>query len=163
MTTSTKICSPKEALALRRIWQLLDQTVVFTNGCFDILHLGHVDYLEKARNLGDKLIVGINTDLSVQRLKGSSRPVAPLESRARVIASLQFVDCVVAFEEDTPKQLIELLAPDILTKGSDYTVETIVGADFVLSHGGKVETLDLVDGFSTSTIIQTIIEKNNNP
>ncbi|HOY94249.1 MAG TPA: D-glycero-beta-D-manno-heptose 1-phosphate adenylyltransferase [Catalimonadaceae bacterium] len=127
--------------------------VVFTNGCFDLVHLGHVDYLEKARNLGDFLVVGINTDKSVSDLKGPLRPVSSEKSRARVLASMGFIDLVVLFGEPTPKELIEEIKPDILTKGNDYTVENIVGADFVMGRGGKVETLPLVEGYSTTNLV----------
>lgn len=130
--------------------------VVFTNGCFDILHAGHVDYLEKARNFGDKLVVGLNTDSSVKRLKGESRPVNPELARARVLAALEFVDAVVLFHEDTPLELIVSIRPDILVKGADYDIKNIVGADFVLNNGGRVETVPLTDGFSTSGIIEKI-------
>jgi rfaE bifunctional protein nucleotidyltransferase chain/domain len=155
--SSSKIVSWKDAEAI--ILQRKDEgeKVVFTNGCFDIIHLGHVDYLEKARNLGGFLVVGLNTDASVSRIKGPSRPVCNELSRSRVMASLGFVDLVVFFDEPTPLELIQALKPDILTKGQDYTIENIVGADFVLSHGGSVETIPLVNGFSTSSIIQKII------
>ncbi len=133
--------------------------VVFTNGCFDILHLGHVDYLEKARNLGDYLVVGLNSDASVSRIKGPSRPVVEEKSRARVMASLSFVDAVVIFDQATPQELIEFLRPDILTKGQDYLPENIVGAKFVLESGGRVETIPLVEGFSTSRIVDKINSK----
>ncbi|MEQ9373859.1 MAG: D-glycero-beta-D-manno-heptose 1-phosphate adenylyltransferase [Imperialibacter sp.] len=137
-------------------WHAEGLSVVFTNGCFDILHLGHVDYLERARQLGDKLVVALNTDASVQRLKGPERPIVNEASRARVMAALGFVDLVVFFDEETPKELIEALQPDILVKGGDYTVETIVGADFVLKHGGKVIPLPLIDGYSTTTFVNKI-------
>ncbi|MEN7550631.1 D-glycero-beta-D-manno-heptose 1-phosphate adenylyltransferase [Rapidithrix thailandica] len=137
-----------------KIWKQNGQRVVFTNGCFDILHLGHVDYLEKTAAMGDKLIVGLNSDASVKRLKGESRPVNPEHARARVLAALGFVDAVVLFAEDTPFELISGLLPDVLVKGGDYTVETIVGADIVMQHGGEVKTVALVDGFSTTEIIR---------
>ena len=137
-------------------WKQKGQKIVFTNGCFDILHLGHVDYMEKARNLGDRLIVGLNTDDSVSRIKGPARPIVAEESRARVMAALAFVDVVVFFNDDTPLQLIGNILPDVLVKGSDYLTENIVGADIVMTNGGKVETIDLVDGYSTSGIIDKI-------
>jgi rfaE bifunctional protein nucleotidyltransferase chain/domain len=133
--------------------------VVFTNGCFDIVHLGHVDYLEKARNLGGFLVVGINSDASVSRIKGPERPVVEEKSRTRVMASFGFVDAVVVFDQPTPLELIEYLRPDILTKGQDYLPENIVGAKFVLENGGKVETIPLVEGFSTSRIVNKINSK----
>jgi len=154
--TAQKILS-QEALAQQvKKWQAQGEKVVFTNGCFDIVHLGHIDYLEKARALGDRLVVGINTDTSVKRLKGESRPVIEEYARLRMIAALAFVDAVCLFDEDTPKSLIEKISPDILTKGSDYTPENIVGADFVVAKGGEVKTIDLVEGFSTSKIIAKI-------
>lgn len=155
MNTSEKIITKEQASSLLPRWKS-EGDVVFTNGCFDILHLGHVDYLEKARNLGQKLIVGLNTDASVQRLKGKTRPITDEVSRARVMASLAFVDAVILFDEDTPLELISYLKPDILVKGNDYTVENIVGADVVIDNGGKVETVPLVNGYSTSNVIDKI-------
>jgi rfaE bifunctional protein nucleotidyltransferase chain/domain len=130
--------------------------IVFTNGCFDILHRGHVTYLNQARNLGDLLIVGINSDESVKRLKGPERPVNMLEDRAYVLSSLKSVDYVIPFEEDTPLNLINLIMPDILVKGGDYTIDRIIGAQEVLAHGGRVEIIPFVPGKSTSAIIDTI-------
>jgi rfaE bifunctional protein nucleotidyltransferase chain/domain len=154
--TEKKIASQEEITKIVSQLQAEGKKVVFTNGCFDIVHLGHVDYLEKARNLGDFLIVGLNTDASVSRIKGPSRPIVDEKSRSRVMASFGFVDAVVFFDEPTPKELIEAIKPDILTKGKDYTVENIVGADFVIQAGGKVETIPLIDGYSTSSVIQKI-------
>lgn len=130
--------------------------IVFTNGCFDILHRGHVTYLNQARDLGDLLIVGINSDESVKRLKGPERPVNMLEDRAYVLSALKSVDYVIPFEEDTPLNLINLIMPDILVKGGDYTIDRIVGAQEVLAHGGRVEIIPFVPGKSTSAIIDTI-------
>ena len=146
----------EEAYHVVSNWKDQGLEVVFTNGCFDILHLGHVDYLEKARQIGDKLVLGLNSDDSVRRLKGEPRPVNGLNARARILASLQFVDLIVSFEEDTPLELISFLKPDILVKGKDYDISNIVGADVVIENGGKVETIDLVDGFSTTNIIEKI-------
>lgn len=157
--TSIKIKTAPEALEQRAIWKNKGEEVVFTNGCFDILHLGHIDYLEKARNQGTKLVVGLNTDTSVRKLKGAERPINNEEARGRMLAALAFVDMVVYFSEDTPYNLIKELKPDILIKGSDYLAENIVGADIVLQNGGKVSTIDLVEGFSTSKIIDKIREK----
>src|SRR5690606_8770159 len=134
----------------------LGKRIVFTNGCFDIVHLGHIDYLEKARALGDKLVLGLNTDASVSALKGAARPVVDETARARLMAAMEFVDAVILFSEPTPLQLIQTISPDILVKGDDYTVENIVGADFVTSNGGEVKTIPLVKGYSTSTIIEKI-------
>lgn len=135
--------------------------MVFTNGCFDILHLGHIDYLEKAQALGSKLIVGLNADTSVKRLKGPERPVNPQVARARMLAALAFVDAVVLFEEDTPLTLIETLAPDVLVKGGDYEISNIVGAPFVMNNGGKVLTIPLVQGYSTTNIINKVKEEHS--
>ncbi len=133
--------------------------VVFTNGCFDILHAGHVKYLEEAAQLGDFFVVALNTDESVQRLdKSPARPLQNEFSRSNVMASLGFVDAVVLFNEDTPKELIEIITPNILVKGADYTIENIVGADWVIQHGGTVKTIEFLPGFSTSAIERKIIE-----
>ena len=120
------------------------------------MHLGHIDYLEKAQALGDKLVLGLNTDVSVQRLKGETRPVVNEYARARMMSAMSFIDAVTLFDEETPKELIETLCPNILVKGDDYSVANIVGADFVLAHGGEVKTISLVKGYSTSAIIQKI-------
>ena len=132
------------------------KNIVFTNGCFDILHKGHVAYLQAAKSLGDILIVGMNTDASVHRLKGQDRPVNSLEDRAFVLSALRSVDYVVAFDEDTPLSLIQAILPDVLVKGGDYTIDTIVGATEVLSYGGKVEIIPFVEGKSTTSIIDAI-------
>ncbi len=137
-------------------WNFKSQKVVFTNGCFDILHRGHVEYLAKAASLADLLIVGLNTDSSVARLKGSTRPIQDETSRAMVLASLVFVSKVVLFDEDTPFELIKFIQPDILVKGSDYKTEDIVGYDIVKSKGGEIVTIDLVDGYSTTAIVRKL-------
>jgi len=154
--TSDKIKSLADASLQVKSWQKTGEKVVFTNGCFDLLHLGHVDYLEKARNLGDRLIVGLNTDSSVGRFKGPERPLQDQNSRARVLAALQFVDLVVFFDEDTPQNLISELVPNILVKGSDYLAENIVGADVVKKNGGVVKTIGFVTGYSTTRIVEKI-------
>lgn len=128
--------------------------IVFTNGCFDIVHRGHVEYLAKASEFGDVLFIGLNTDKSVQRIKGSGRPLQDEKSRAMVLAAFQFVDFVVFFEEDTPLQLIKKVQPDILVKGSDYKPEKIVGYEVVKAIGGEVKTIQLVNGYSTSNVIE---------
>jgi rfaE bifunctional protein nucleotidyltransferase chain/domain len=156
INSASKIVALTDALQLVNQWKLQGQTIVFTNGCFDIVHIGHVDYLERAHNLGDKLILGLNTDHSIRRIKGEKRPIVEENARARVIAALAFVDVVVLFDEDTPLRLIQTIKPDILVKGDDYTVKNIIGADFVIENGGKVETIPLVKGFSTSNIIEKI-------
>jgi D-beta-D-heptose 7-phosphate kinase/D-beta-D-heptose 1-phosphate adenosyltransferase len=137
----------------------IDKKIVFTNGCFDILHVGHVCYLEEARNLGDFLVIGVNSDDSVSRLKGPSRPINPLEQRMMVLAALQSVDAVIPFSEDTPYNLIEALLPDLLVKGGDWKVEDIVGSSLVIANGGKVLSLPFTAGWSTTSIEQKI--KNN--
>lgn len=151
-----KIKNLSDAKTQVRLWRDQGKKIVFTNGCFDILHLGHVDYLEKARNLGDVLIVGLNTDDSVSRFKGPQRPIQNQQSRARVMASLGAVDMVVFFNEDTPQSLISELLPGILVKGSDYLAENIVGADVVKKAGGVVKTIEFVPGYSTTRIIEKI-------
>ncbi|WP_028950829.1 D-glycero-beta-D-manno-heptose 1-phosphate adenylyltransferase [Sulfurihydrogenibium subterraneum] len=130
--------------------------IVFTNGCFDIIHAGHVDYLEKAKSLGDFLIVGLNSDESVRRLKGKDRPVNPQDQRKKVLSALKPVDMVIIFDEDTPERLIKEIKPDVLVKGGDWKIENIVGADFVKSYGGQVLTIDFVYDTSTSKIISKI-------
>jgi rfaE bifunctional protein nucleotidyltransferase chain/domain len=152
--TSDKIMDWPQAKAWRERMRHEGRKVVFTNGCFDILHLGHVDYLEKAAQLGDALIVALNTDASVQQLKGPSRPINAEYARARVMASLGFVDAVLFFGEETPLDIIALLVPDVLVKGGDYTPENIVGAPLVKEAGGLVATIPLVEGFSTTNIIK---------
>lgn len=156
--TSEKIRTHAEAVAQAAAWHEAGLRVVFTNGCFDIVHLGHIDYLEKARALGDRLVLGLNTDASVSRIKGPLRPVVDETARARLMAALQFVDLVTLFDEPTPLELIEAVRPDILVKGNDYSIATIVGADFVLANGGSVETIALVPGYSTSLLINKIVE-----
>ncbi len=158
-TSSDKIKGIDEALNLRNTWKKNQEKVVFTNGCFDILHLGHVDYLEKARQTGSKLIVGLNTDNSVKHLKGPNRPINNEYARARILAGLEFVDLVILFSEETPLDLINTLKPDILIKGNDYSVETIVGAKEVLANGGEVKTIELVPDYSTTKTIELISKK----
>lgn len=154
--TSAKIQSLAALKEQMTKWRAAGEQVVFTNGCFDILHLGHIDYLEKASQLGSKLIIGINSDSSVQRLKGPQRPVQPENARARMLAALAFVDAVILFGEDTPLELIKQLRPQILVKGDDYSISQIVGAAEVLQDGGEVKTISLVQGYSTSAIIEKI-------
>jgi len=137
-------------------WQNEGKKVVFTNGVFDLLHIGHVTYLSKAAELGDKLIIGLNSDSSVKRIKGDDRPVNDQNSRAALLAALFFVDAVVLFDEDTPRNLITTLLPDILVKGADYEIENIVGAKEVLANGGEVKTITFVEGYSSTSIIQKI-------
>lgn len=154
--SSQKIVSQEQLKARIEAWQKEGHKVVFSNGCFDIVHLGHIDYLEKASQLGDKLVIGLNSDSSVTVLKGEGRPINDEYARSRMLAAFGFVDGVTVFGEETPKQLIAYLVPDVLVKGSDYAVEDIVGADTVIAHGGEVKTIDLVEGFSTTQLIEKI-------
>ena len=137
-------------------WRFKKKKIVFTNGCFDILHRGHVEYLAKAAELGDKLIIGLNTDSSVRRLKGENRPVNNEEARAILLSSLIFTDKIILFEEDTPLQLINFIQPDVLVKGSDYQPEELAGYDIVKTKGGEVITIELTKGFSTTSILKKI-------
>lgn len=157
--SSHKIKNLEDALLQRKVWKDQHQKVVFTNGCFDILHLGHIDYLEKAKQLGDQMIVGLNTDQSVSKLKGPHRPINNEYARARLLAALEFVDLVVLFSEDTPLEIIKMLEPDVLIKGNDYSIDTIVGAKEVIANGGEVKTIDLVPDYSTTNTIAKINKK----
>lgn len=134
-------------------WRRLGDRIVFTNGCFDILHRGHIHLLAGCSNLGDRLIIGLNADASVKRLKGESRPVNDQQSRALVLAANMFTDAIILFEEDTPEQLITTLKPDVLVKGGDWKKEDIVGSAFVESYGGTVATIPYLQGFSTTSIL----------
>ncbi len=155
--SSHKIYSNLDALEERcRTLQQQGKTIVFTNGCFDILHVGHVSYLEEAKSLGDVLILGLNADASVKRLKGDTRPINTYEDRAKVLAGLSSVDCIISFEEDTPLPLITRLVPNILVKGGDYILADIVGAKEVIAAGGEVKVLRFVEGKSSSVIIDKI-------
>jgi len=151
-----KIMSRSQLREQVKAWQNAGEKVVFTNGCFDLLHIGHVDYLEKAASLGDRLVVALNTDRSVQKLKGLQRPIVPEQPRLRVMAALGFVDAACLFDEETPLELIIQLMPNVLVKGGDYTLSTIVGAKEVMANGGEVRTIELVAGFSTSNIVAKI-------
>lgn len=140
-------------------WQSMGQKVVFTNGVFDLLHIGHITYLAKSAELGEKLVIGLNADSSVKRIKGEGRPVNDQNSRAAILAALFFVDAIVIFEEDTPLNLINALLPDVLVKGADYSVENIVGGKEVIANGGEVKTIDFVKGYSSTSIIEKIRQK----
>jgi rfaE bifunctional protein nucleotidyltransferase chain/domain len=142
---------------LVNIWRMKGDRVVFTNGCFDILHRGHVEYLQEAAALGDRLVIGVNSDASVRRQgKGADRPLNDEQSRAKVLAALRLVDAVIIFEEDTPLDLIKAIVPDVLVKGGDWSEDRIVGADVVKAAGGEVRSLKLVDGFSTTALVEKI-------
>lgn len=136
--------------------RFFDKKIVFTNGCFDIVHNGHLDYLKKSSLLGDILIVGLNSDDSVSRLKGTSRPINNFQSRSTFLSYLSFVDFIIPFDDDTPYNLIQAILPDVLVKGADYSIENIVGADIVLANGGEVITIELLSGYSTTSIINKI-------
>jgi rfaE bifunctional protein nucleotidyltransferase chain/domain len=155
-TLTGKINDLTSLKSLVQSWQSEGQKVVFTNGVFDLLHIGHITYLAKAAELGDKLIIGLNADSSVRRIKGESRPVNDQNSRAAILAALFFVDAIVVFEEDTPLNLISALLPDYLVKGADYSVENIVGAKEVIANGGEVKTINFVEGYSSTSIINKI-------
>lgn len=155
-TISERIIS-REEIPLQSIrWRLKSKTIGFTNGVFDILHQGHIKILSEAAAFTDMLVVGINSDASVKRLKGESRPVNDERARALILASLIMVDAVVIFDEDTPLELIKSIKPDVLVKGGDYTIETIVGAKEVMEYNGKVQIIPLEEGFSTTDIIERI-------
>lgn len=156
MSSANKILSLAKAVTKIAEWKANGDKTVFSNGCFDIIHAGHVDYLEKSKQKGDHLIIGLNTDHSVSRIKGEGRPIVDEVSRSRVLAALEFVDAVVMFDEDTPYNLIKALTPDILVKGKDYEICNIVGADIVLGNGGKVETIELTEGLSTTIVVNKI-------
>ncbi len=152
----SKIIDWKEIGRQTDLWKKNDRKIVFTNGCFDILHYGHIHYLSQAKDLGDFLIIGLNSDNSVKRLKGNNRPINTSKTRSHLLAALSIVDAVVFFEEDTPLGLIRTIMPDILVKGGDYKAEEIVGYKEVMSNGGRVEILSFVDGYSTTAIERKI-------
>lgn len=161
----SRIVTLEDAQRKIGIWRIKDETIVFTNGCFDILHKGHVTYLAKAADLGNRLIVGINSDASVRRQgKGEERPINPEDARQTLLAALTFVDLVILFDGDTPEELIQTLLPNVLVKGADYDPEEtdksskkyIVGSDVVRAHGGKVAVIDLEEGFSTTGIVKKL-------
>ena len=148
-----------ELVEIRKNLKAENKKVVFTNGCFDIIHAGHVDYLTKSKALGDILIVGVNSDFSVRKIKGEKRPILSERERAYIISNIKPVDYVTLFDEDTPGKLIETLVPDILVKGADWAIENIVGRDIVVANGGEVKTIEFVNDQSTSKIIKTVLER----
>jgi D-glycero-beta-D-manno-heptose 1-phosphate adenylyltransferase len=148
-----------ELVVIRKGLRQQNKKVVFTNGCFDILHAGHVDYLTKAKEKGDVLIVAVNSDSSMRRIKGELRPIVPEKERAYIISMLKPVDFACIFEEDTPHTVISKLIPDVLIKGADWAIDNIVGKDIVEAHGGKVETIKFVNDTSTTNIIKTVLER----
>lgn len=149
-----KIIEQEKINLLINNWQNNNEKIVFTNGCFDVIHRGHVEYLAQAANLGSKLIIGLNSDSSVKRLKGKNRPINNEQARALTLSAFLFVDAVVLFAEDTPLNIIKQIKPDVLVKGGDYKPENIVGYDIVKNKGGKIITIDFVNGFSSSSIIK---------
>ena len=153
-----KVKSLAAAVRVVRRAQAASRRVVFTNGCFDLLHAGHVKYLQKARNLGDLLVLGLNSDASVRRLKGTKRPLIDQDERAHLLAALDCIDYVVIFDEDTPLNLITALKPLVLAKGGDYSLDGVVGRDVVEAYGGRVELVTFVDGKSTTNIIERVLE-----
>lgn len=154
----SKILSTDNLQRMLAYWHFKEMKIVFTNGCFDILHAGHIEYLAKAASEGDIMIIGLNSDISVRKLKGNHRPINDENARALIMASLNFVSAVVIFNEDTPYNLIQLIQPDILIKGSDYKPEDIVGYNILKAKGGEVKTIDLVPGYSTTSIEQKIFK-----
>lgn len=155
-TQKRKIHTLETLLPLVNAWKEAKQKIVFTNGCFDLLHPGHVDYLNKAADLGDHLIVALNTDASVQKLKGMHRPIQSEVARLQIMAGLECVSAVFLFSEDTPLEVLSEILPHTLVKGGDYTIDTIVGADLIMKHGGKVEVIPFLEGYSTSSIEKKI-------
>ena len=154
-----KVCNSYAQLAEQvKQWQALGEKVVFTNGCFDIIHPGHVDYLIRAKELGNRLVIGVNTDASVSKLKGPHRPIQSETARIQIWAALECVDALVLFGEQTPFELISAVMPNVLVKGGDYTIDTIVGADIIMENGGRVEVIPFLDGYSTSAIDKKIKE-----
>ena len=154
---NNKIFHSRESLVkVRDQWKHRQEKVVFTNGCFDILHLGHIDYLSKAADLGERLIIGVNTDASVSKIKGPNRPIIEEVTRLTKLASFAFVDGVILFDEETPVELIKSVRPDVLVKGGDYKISTIVGADFVKQNGGNVIVIPFLEGHSSTNYINKI-------
>lgn len=151
-----KICNIEELKRRLAQWRVNSDHIVFTNGCFDILHVGHLHTLKEAIQLGDKLIVGLNSDASVSRLKGKERPIVNQLDRTEMLAALEMVDAVIIFEDDTPEGLIQVIKPDVLCKGGDWSIENIVGGDFVKSYGGRVVSIPFVQGYSSSSLINKI-------
>lgn len=159
MKVKDKILDWKTLKEKVREWKRQGFTIVFTNGCFDLLHIGHIRYLKAAKGYGDKLIVAVNSDKSVRAIKGSKKPLVPQEERVELIAALSFVDSITVFDQSTPLELIEYLCPDVLVKGSDWAEDEIVGSKTVIAHGGKVIRVPQVEGASTSILIERILKR----
>ena len=158
---TSKIYSLDQIIKQCAVWRFKEKKIVFTNGCFDILHLGHIEYLAKSLDLGNVLIVGLNSDNSVKKIKGTNRPINDEHARASILASLSFVHAVVLFNQETPYELIRTIQPDILVKGEDYNIEQIVGNDIIRAGGGKIKTIELTPGYSTTGMIKKIKESFN--
>ena len=161
-TGTSKIAVLESARILVKSWQSSGQKVVFTNGCYDILHPGHIHLLHQSRDMGDRLIVGLNTDTSIRRLKGNTRPIVAERDRAAIVSALGCVDMVVLFDEDTPLELIRAIKPDILVKGDDYRIDQVVGREAVESYGGRVCLVPLLQGYSTTQIAEKIASTQQN-
>ncbi len=151
-----KILSKEKLASQLAVWRFFNKKIVWTNGCFDLLHLGHIDYLSKAKDEGDVLIVGVNTDESVIKIKKEGRPITDEKSRSTIVAALHFVDAVALFDEETPYEMIKIIQPDVLVKGSDYKADDIVGYDIVKAKGGEVVIIDFLPGYSTTNIEEKI-------
>ena len=151
-----KIFNIKDLSQIIKKWRLNGDKIIFTNGCFDLIHLGHLEILARSADLGDKLIVGINSDMSIKKIKGSSRPIIQEDSRAKQLAAIEFIDAVILFNEDTPYDLINILKPDVLTKGGDYKKNDIVGNELINKEQGDVVIIPLTQGFSTTSILEKI-------
>lgn len=158
----SKIFNNTQIRNQRKVWRFKDRKVVFTNGCFDLLHLGHIEYLAKAADLGDVLVIGLNSDSSVRKLKGPGRPVTDEYARAMILASLTYVTTVILFDEETPYELIAMVQPNVLVKGADYKTEEIAGHDIVLAGGGEVVTIPLTEGYSTTAILSQLHDQAKN-
>jgi rfaE bifunctional protein nucleotidyltransferase chain/domain len=156
-----KIHTKDSIQTLLNIWRFKNEKIVFSNGCFDIIHKGHIEYLAKAADLGQRMVIGLNTDNSVRKLKGESRPLQDETSRLTMLAALHFVDAVILFDEPTPYELIHAIQPDYLVKGKDYTAKEVVGYDIVKKRGGDIITIELTPGYSTTNIVDKIIHQNN--
>ena len=151
-----KIFNIKDLSQIIKKWRLNGDKIIFTNGCFDLIHLGHLEILARSADLGDKLIVGINSDMSIKKIKGNSRPIIEEDSRAKQLAAIEFIDAVILFNEDTPYNLINILKPDVLTKGGDYKKNDIVGNELINKEQGDVVIIPLTQGFSTTSILEKI-------
>lgn len=152
----SKIYTLPELVEQSKIWRGKGEKIVFTNGCFDLIHLGHIEILARSSDFGDKLIIGVNSDLSIKKLKGENRPIIEESSRIKQLSALEFVDAVVLFDEDTPLKLIETIKPDVITKGGDYTAKNIVGNEVVSQKNGEVIIIPLTQGYSTTSILNKI-------